>query len=790
MSSLRRTMSSLSVRIILPLIVIILLIGAGLYFFVLRSVSDFADGQIKEGFSNMALDVYRISDRSLNELLQSGRSADEKAVIITKGLTIGQIEDYMRQSNLRGFITEGGRRVFSTGGYPDGLASKALDAGKESEVFTLWHEGKKYYVYLLPFPPWHWQIVLIKEAVEYAAMINKVKSVYGATAFLLILSTVLIIALMHRVIKMPIDSIIEPLRRGEMPAYKGIYEFEYLSDNIRRIMASLQRETERLNNIYHIAASTRGERFLDEVVRSIARMFGLNSLIARIEPEGDAARVLTMYLDGEIRKGLVISLKDGPGAGIRREREMVVIEKGASERFPLCGFIQSVKPEAFISFSIYDRKGDVIGMVNAFGKEREFSESDRKVFQTVGQMVETELVMIDEEQGREMMREQLLQAQKMEAVGRLAGGIAHDFNNILSAIIGYSELALLKMPKEDPLRKNVEIIHESANRAANLTQQLLAFSRKQIIKPEILNINSLIEDMMNMLRGLIGEDIRIEITKGEGLWNIRADRGQMEQVLMNLAINAMDAMPAGGTLMIETSNIVLDKDYTDVHLALSPGEYVGLVVSDTGQGMTEAVKRRIYEPFFTTKEGGKGTGLGLSTVYGIIKQHGGNIYVYSEPGKGTTFKIYFPRVKEVESEYKKDEIQALPRGTETVLLVEDEKEVRGLAATLLTELGYTVLEAEDAENALKMTRMYHGAIHLVLTDVIMPGMSGSDLAKEIRKCCPEIKILFMSGYTQNAIVKHGILKDGVNYLQKPFTTREFAQIVRRVLDGDKDFVRR
>lgn len=785
MNKFKRIMNSISVRIIIPVIIITLLIGLGLYFFVLRSVSEFTDKQIKEGFSYMALDIYRICDESLNELLQSGMAADEKVKRIKKGLTIGMIEDYMRQNKLKGFIMEGDKGVFSTGGFPAEFPELIDKTVKENMVSTMWYEGKKYYVYHMPFPQWKWHIVLIKEAVEYAALINKMKFAYGATAFILLLSTILIIYFLHRAIKMPIDRIINPLKKGERPAYKGISEFEYLSDNIRQTMESLQDETKMLNNIYHIAASKRGEEFLDEVVITIARMFGLNSLIARVDPEGETANVITMYLDGELKKGMKVSLIGTPCEGVVNKKHMAIIEKDVYKQFPSSDFLKSVKADAYIGFAIFGRKGNVIGIVNAFGKHRVFTESDMKVFQTIGQMVATELEVLDEERGREEMWEQLLQAQKMEAVGRLAGGVAHDFNNILSAITGYAELAMRKMEKDDPLRRNIEIIHKSANRAATLTQQLLAFSRKQIIKPEVLNLNTLINDMMKMLKRLIGEDIRIEILQGEGLWNIKADRGQIEQVLMNLAINAMDAMPKGGTLTIETENVVLGKGYAEGHLSVTPGEYVRLVVSDTGQGMTDDVQRRIFEPFFTTKEGAKGTGLGLATVYGVIKQHRGNIYVYSEPGKGTTFKMYFPRVKEAEKQFERQELQVLPRGTETILLVEDEKEVRELAAIVLSELGYTVLEAEDAEDALKMVKMYHGRIHLLLTDVVMPGMSGSALAKEIRECCPEIKILYMSGYTEDAIVKHGVLKNEINYLQKPFTTYEFAQAVRRVLNGDE-----
>jgi len=476
LNKFKRIMNSISVRIIIPVIIITLLIGLGLYFFVLRSVSEFTDKQIKEGFSYMALDIYRICDESLNELLQSGMAVDEKAKRIQKGLTIGMIEDYMRQNKLKGFIMEDDKGVFSTGGFPPEFAELIDKTVKENMISTMWYEGKKYYVYHVPFPQWKWHIVLIKEAVEYAALINKMKFAYGATAFILLLSTILIIYFLHRAIKMPIDRIINPLKKGERPAYKGISEFEYLSDNIRQTMESLQGETKMLNNIYHIAASKRGEEFLDEVVITIARMFGLNSLIARVDPDGETANVITMYLNGELKRGMKVSLIGTPCENVVNKKHMAIIEKDVYKQFPSSDFLKSVKADAYIGFAIFGRKDNVIGIVNAFGRHKAFTESDMKVFQTIGQMVATELEVLDEERGREEMWEQLLQAQKMEAVGRLAGGVAHDFNNILSAIIGYAELAMRKMEKDDPLRRNIEIIHKSANRAATLTQQLLALA--------------------------------------------------------------------------------------------------------------------------------------------------------------------------------------------------------------------------------------------------------------------------------------------------------------------------
>lgn len=382
-----------------------------------------------------------------------------------------------------------------------------------------------------------------------------------------------------------------------------------------------------------------------------------------------------------------------------------------------------------------------------------------------------------------LLEDQLAQAQKMELIGRLAGGIAHDFNNYMTAILGYSGIVMKGLKEDSPARKGIETMINAAKMAANLTRQLLAFSRKQIIRPEVLNLNSVIQEMEKMLRRVTGEDIEFEVVSTPELWNVRVDAGQIEQVLMNLVVNAKDAMPGGGRFVIETSNAVLDETYAKSHINASPGEYVMLSVSDTGHGMTDEVKTHIFEPFFTTKEKGKGTGLGLAMVHGIVKQNNGHIHVYSEYGSGTTFRIYLPRVQEQAERERMDKEPAnLPRGTETVLVVEDQEAVRQVAADILSGLGYTVIEARDGADALDLCGRYHGRIHLLLTDVIMPKMGGRDLADKIRELHPEIRVLYMSGYTDDTIAYHGILNKGIHLIHKPFTESGLAKEVRKALD--------
>lgn len=385
---------------------------------------------------------------------------------------------------------------------------------------------------------------------------------------------------------------------------------------------------------------------------------------------------------------------------------------------------------------------------------------------------------------RKQLQEQLLQAQKMESVGRLAGGVAHDFNNLLTAIIGYTELTLDLPGIEEKARLYLANVLKASERAANLTQQLLAFARKHVSAPRVINLNEVIIETDQLLRRLIGEDIELVTIMNEDCWNIKADTGQMAQVLINLAINARDAMPQGGKITIETDNVTLDEEYARLHHEVIPGEYVMMAVSDTGMGMTNEVKARIFEPFFTTKLEGQGTGLGLATSYGIIKQTGGHIWVYSEPGQGTTLKIYLPRVMGEETTPAAVPEVTIPlTGTETVLVVEDEPQVRLIATEILKANGYKVLEAYNGEEALRVAENYPDAIHLLVTDVVMPQMGGVELAKRIQDARPVIKILYVSGYTENTIVHHGVQDDTVSFQPKPYTPLALMKKVREVLDS-------
>jgi len=384
---------------------------------------------------------------------------------------------------------------------------------------------------------------------------------------------------------------------------------------------------------------------------------------------------------------------------------------------------------------------------------------------------------------RVALEERLLQSQKMEAIGGLAGGIAHDFNNLLTVILGYTQF-LSDGLAPGRLADSTGQIKSAAERAAGITRQLLAFSRKQVLSPRIIDLNDIVANLDSLLRRLIGEDIEVLTVPAADLGSVRADPGQVEQVIMNLALNARDAMPRGGKLTLETANAELDEAYAEEHQPLTPGRYVMLAVTDTGLGMTPDVQARIFEPFFTTKEVGKGTGLGLSTVYGIIKQSGGYIWVYSEPGQGTSFKIYFPRVEQPAQTVGSDKrFGAVQPGTETILLVEDDPQLRDLTSTVLAQCGYKVLVAGSPEEGLEISKANHQDIRLLITDVVMPRMNGRQLAEQVLKIAPDMRVLYISGYTSDAIVHYGVLDEGLWFLSKPFTLAALVNKVREILDA-------
>jgi PAS domain S-box-containing protein len=409
-------------------------------------------------------------------------------------------------------------------------------------------------------------------------------------------------------------------------------------------------------------------------------------------------------------------------------------------------------------------------------------DADGRVVRIVGTVLDlTERRRVERELRR--LEEDLLHSQKLDAIGRLAGGVAHDFNNMLTAILGHVELATRAAQPGALVLEHLQQVQAAAERAAGLTRQLLTFARKQVIQPVVLEPNVLVQDLVKLLRPLLNENIELKVLLGADVWPLRIDRGQFELLLVNLAVNARDAMPGGGRITIETENLVLDEEACRHRQGVAPGEYVQIIVTDTGHGMDAATRQHVFEPFFTTKAAGRGTGLGLATCQGIVDQHGGHIWFYSEPGRGTCFKICFPRAP-APMKAEAPPVHAPPaRGSETILVVEDESRVRDLCARVLRAFGYRVLAAGTGREAAAASASHPGPIHLVVSDVMLPDLRGPELAAGLRRGRPSLRILYTSGYTENTITHEGVLDPGVRFLEKPYTPTQLAKAVRRVLDG-------
>ncbi|OGP73222.1 MAG: hypothetical protein A2V86_13375 [Deltaproteobacteria bacterium RBG_16_49_23] len=573
----------------------------------------------------------------------------------------------------------------------------------------------------------------------------------------------------------------EALRRSEESSRELAKENAIMAEIGRIINSTLN-----IDEVY--------ERFRQEVNKLIPfDRIAINSL----DPKINTATVA--YVSGvdipDARKGNVLPLPGSANEEILCTRSSLLLQvedmDDFQHRFPGLLTTYQAGLRSMMSVPLFS-KDQIIGVLhirsfnpNAYS-ERDLRLAERVGHQIAGAIANAQLFkeLLQAEEDKIAIQEQLRQSQKMEAIGGLAGGIAHDFNNLLTVIKGYAELSCLGLDTSDPLRENIEEILKASERAANLTRQLLAFSRRQILDFKVINLNTLLKDLDKMLHRILGEDIDLVYHLAEDIGKVKTDPGQIEQVILNLAVNARDAMPSGGKLTIETLNVELDEAYARTHMEISPGHYAMLSVSDSGAGMPPKVRERIFEPFFTTKEKGRGTGLGLSTVYGIVKQSSGNINVYSEPGLGTTFKIYLPRVEEEEDNLQRKDLGiSVSTGNETILLTEDEQSVRELAARILRNRGYQVYEAPDGREALAIAQRHpERKIHLLLTDVVMPGMSGKELADRLKLSMPDIKVLFISGYTDNAIVHHGVLDKGINFIQKPFSPDSLARKVREVLD--------
>jgi signal transduction histidine kinase len=530
-----------------------------------------------------------------------------------------------------------------------------------------------------------------------------------------------------------------------------------------------------------------GYAYLRELVCALSRTFdGAHTYIGRlVEPQRVAGVAYA-------RNGELHELFDYPLPGTPCENVVAAgfcaYPSGVQELFPNDAALRAMGVESYIGAPLRDPLGRVIGIAwIAHTKPLQASDAVKEIFQLFAIRATHELLREQIEAEAEQLRAQLLQVQKMESIGRMAGGLAHDFNNLLTAVLGYIELAQGALPAESPAQGFLNNAILAVEKTASVTRQLMTLARQQPMQRRMVNLNAVVQEALQLAQTWMPSYIQLQTYLAESLWYIEVDPSQLLQVLQNLLLNARDAIPeTGGVITIETQNTVLDTEYARTHYQVVPGEYVMLTVSDTGVGMKPAVRERIFEPFFTTKPRGQGTGLGLSIVYGIVNQLGGHIWVYSEEGKGTTFKIYLPRAYEHArlSDAPPATSAELPRGQETILVVEDEPGVLEVAAEALRQQGYTVLTANSPAEALQLAQDYSEPIHLLVTDVVMPVMSGRELADYLVRIYPQIRILYVSGYTENTIVHHGVLEEGVHLLPKPYTPSQLIQKAREVLDSD------
>jgi len=779
---LRRILNSLTFRTITPIVAIALLAWIGLYVFVLRSISQFVDDHIRESLVNMSHDIYMICDREFNELVRSGSLVQESSVRIRKAVALGSIDDYMRQNNLMGAVIFQDKTVLlSENTTPDLLQSVKTVQGSKT-IHSFMYDNHSYLAYHVNFEPWAWNVFIIRDSSAYSLLVQEVRIAYGVTGCILTITTILFIYSFRRNIKHPLDKLLTPIREGRKPDYRGISEFEYLSQNIRNAMDLHEKEALVLNNIYHISVVKRGDDYFDEVAMAISRLFDLNASISKINPDGKTERIVSLYLNGSIKKNFDRELKSTPCEDVLAKKHIYVANSGIHVQFPHIRALAQTKAEAFIGLAIFNRKGSVIGIINAFGKEREFSESDIKVFQTIGEMVASEFERLEEELEKEQMREQLFQAHKMEAIGTLAGGIAHDFNNMLQGILGHASLIKAQMPQNHELYDSVDTIEHIADRAAQLTKQLLGFARKGKYLNEPVDINDVIRNVLKIISKTFDRKIEIVTDLARDLLVIEGDRSQIEQVIMNLCLNARDAMPHGGKLRIETLlRNVISNGMPDPSPADIPDKVV-VKISDTGFGMSDEVRNRIFEPFFTTKELGKGTGMGLAMVYGVVTNHHGTIKVTSGMGKGTSFIITFPSFAQVLSS-ETYAAQPLVHGKGTILVVDDEEFIRGILKNMLEKLGYSVILASNGRQALDIYTTQKDQIDLVILDLIMPVMNGRETYEQLLRMNKDIKILIASGHMsagQTNFIR-GNSRHAV--LQKPFKMHDIASGVKSLLSA-------
>ncbi len=752
---IKRYLSSVTAGILMPVIVLSLILGWGLYFFNLRFLSDFVYNSVKAEIHNHSRHIYSICDREFTKLIEEGLTDPVKERLAQTSV-IEEIIAYGQRNRLIILLTNREKQELITSSVLNKeVFYKALHKGGIIDTEKIYVNDNIYFAQHFEFRPWQWHFDIAIEEGVFATLRQKVNQIYFLTTLFALTALAVLFYIIHRIVIRPLRAIESDIKDKKRPNYRGIVEFEFLSKTISEMMDSIE---------YN-------EQFLMDITSGLGEGLIVQDKEGKLVYMNHTAERLLQWKFGELQGKFVHDyIHSHPEyQEFFYKAEDCPIIKVASTGSPYSVeedyFVRkdgSLLPVAYIA-SPLRRADETIGVVVSF---RDISERKQA------------------EEERQSLQNQLHHSQKMEAVGLLAGGVAHDFNNMLTAIMGYTELVKAQIPEGNPIYRFLDNILASAEKASNLTRQLLTFSRKQPPTLTMIDLNQQVSALVPLLKRLIGEDIEVKNILTEECLMVMADGGQIDQVLINLATNARDAMPKGGTLTIQTSSFYIDELYAKKRMLKDTGLYAVISVSDTGSGIPTDILSNIFDPFFTTKEAGKGTGLGLSIVYGIVKGHNGDVRVYSEPDKGTVFKIYLPMVtKAIEQPDVCQPKTFSIEGNETILLAEDEEDVREILKISLESAGYKVIEAVNGEDAVNKAKAFEGKIELFLTDVIMPKMNGKDAYLAIKAFLPDIRVMFMSGYTADIIDRSLEGKEAaIQVVSKPISPRDLLLRVRECLD--------
>jgi signal transduction histidine kinase len=784
--SIKRILKSLPLQMGIPVVVVIGLVGIGLYFFVLRSVSDFADGQIEEALENISSEVYDICDENFTELMQSGRMGDKKAVVVKKAITIGIIEDYAQRNKVGCRLSEAEKGSLLEQQFESDLMGLIRMHHPEKPASTVQFKGKKYYFQHFEFRPWGWHVDLVKDTASYAPLIRRVKLAYVVTGILLLFGLMLILLLQDRFLRRPLNRIIRAIRIGQPPGYNGIFELEFLSDNISKMMLSLEEKNKWVEYLYQIAIANRGEDFFKRVADALSGALRRNTLILSYHQDENNFRPAAFSLDrqsnhapGDLSNGL-------PSLQIVTEKRPIVVSSGARKQFPQAQCLSETISESYAGLPIFDREGAVTGTMNVFGDRREFTEWDLNLIKTVCQMVAVEFEYLAKKKDKATLEIQLQRSKKMEAIGLIAGGIAHDLNNVLSGIVSYPELLLMDLEENSPLRKPILTIQRSGQKAGEIVQDLLTLARRGVENKNVINLNDVVLEYLQSpeFQKLSAHhlNVSVETDLDNHLHNIQGARTQLIKVVMNLISNAAESQPSGGTITISTRNQYVDapiKGYEDI----DEGHFAVLEVKDDGFGIAAEDLTRIFEPFYSKKAMGRsGTGLGMAVVWGATHDHNGFVDIKSTEGIGSTFLLYFP-VKKGKRTGGKGliPVEEYMGRQETVLVIDDIREQREIAANILGKLNYRVTTVSSGEAALAYVE--DNDVDILVLDMIMdPGMDGLETYRRLTRLKPGQKAIVASGYSETERVKEVQRLGAGEYIKKPYTMEKIGIAVKKELE--------